>query len=433
MKEFIVYDKTSGEVTQTEPFGADAENVNVTVDGATSNAEDAVEGILDTIYGIADNVGVTSGVIVDDVGELDTDMGNIKAGVNIDGMPLDKLLLAAYGEKNTFSILHLSDTHNGTACIEGCANIANEDDDIGFILHTGDMASSSYNKLLNVDCRVPRLGILGNHDAWDDYKDETAAAAALQALCGNDVIYGEGIDDGVAFSDSTYWYKDVVTDAGKTIRFIAVNEYDYSTADFGVQSKTPWIYAPVRTQRQMKWLCDLLKNTPSDYFIVLVTHTPLQENTWPSAQEKEWVVAGQYGTSLDGSTWYAKVIHAYLTHGVFNGTATVTYREYFTLNFTYDFSDLVDNATFICHLCGHLHQDRVGHLSAPYDNQLMLCVTRADTTASGAIDDVDRTEITWAANKVTFDLSLKQVVVERVGSTHLKNNGGERTRIVLKF
>lgn len=129
MKEFIEYD-SNGNVTRREPFGADADNVNVTVDGTATDAESAIEDILDTLDGFAEDTGETSGVIVDGVGVLDTDMGNVKAGVNVDGLSISELLKAAYGEKNTFSILHLSDTHGGTACVNGCVSRANEDDEI---------------------------------------------------------------------------------------------------------------------------------------------------------------------------------------------------------------------------------------------------------------------------------------------------------------
>lgn len=424
MKEVIVYDGNNG-IDERVPFGADAENTDVTYDGEATDAKSAVEDIIERLDGIVEGTEITSGIVVDGVGVLDTDMGNIKAGVNVDGFSVSELLKAAYGEKNTFSILHLSDTHGGTACVNGCVSRANEDDEIGFILHTGDIVPGTYNRMLAVECDCPLLGILGNHDAWDTYKSESAAAAAIQALCGNNVVYGT--------EDTSYWYKDVTTEAGDHIRFIAVNEYDYSNADFSDTAKTPWIYQQVRTKRQMDWLCNLLYNTPSGYYIVLFCHQPLQASVWSEEQEKEWVVEGRHGKSLDGgSSWYAKVIDAYLKRSIFSGTASVSYRPYFTLNYTYDFSTLGKSATFICHLCGHTHWDCTGYLSAPYDNQLMLCITRADTNASGTIDDVDRSDISWVADKVTFDLALRKVIVERVGSTALIG-GGTRSRIVFDF
>lgn len=422
MKEVIVYDGNNG-IDERVPFGADAENTDVTYDGEATDAKSAVEDIIERLDGIVEGTEITSGIVVDGVGELAIDMGNIKAGINVDGFSVSELLKAAYGEKNTFSILHLSDTHGGTACVNGCVSRANEDDEIGFILHTGDIVPGTYNRMLAVECDCPLLGILGNHDAWDTYKSESAAAAAIQALCGNNVVYGT--------EDTSYWYKDVTTEAGDHIRFIAVNEYDYSNADFSDTNKTPWIYQPVRTQRQMQWLCDLLYNTPSSCFIVFVTHQALQENVWSTPQDVEWVCNGKHGSSLDGRSWYAQVINAYLTHSVFSGTATVSYRSYFTLNFTYDFSSLTSNATFICHLCGHTHYDCHGYLSS-YPNQLMSCITRADSVASEGGDDVDRSSVTWAADKVTFDLALRKVIIERIGSIAL-TGGGERTRISFDF
>lgn len=424
MKEVIVYDN-NGHAVSKEPLGADGDNVGVNYGGAQTDASSAIEDIVEQLDGIAEGVEKTSGVVVDGVGSLSIDMGNIKAGVDIDGIPLDELLQSAFGLNNTFSLLHLSDSHGGTACINALISMAKADNSIGMILHTGDFGNNAYNAMLDADCIQPVLAILGNHDAWDTYShDHADATAAIAALNGDDVVFGD--------EQNSYWYKDVTTPAGKTIRFIALNEYDYSN-----DAAVAWIYTVCYTQSQMEWFLDLLHDTPNSYYIVLVTHQPVQSLA-PSPGD--WICGGASNTYYEGgdASWLPKIIEAYKNHTAFSGTYTHYARPELDFSVAKDFSDLTENATFICYLSGHTHFDWCSNLDA-YPEQLMLDVTRADSNASAGTnaqgnpqDDVARTPISYAANKVTIDLGLRKVIVERIGSTIL-TGGGERTKIVFDF
>lgn len=412
----IKLQNTAGELLLNEDIGADGINISISVDGLSSdNVQDALSELLDKIGGLS---GTTSGIIVDGVGEISKDMGNISAGTNIDGLTLSQVLLSAYGAKNKIKLLHLSDTHGGTACINACIQEAKDDTEVAMVLHTGDIGTQPYNIMLDADCEQPVLGILGNHDAWDTYSHvHEDGVAAVKALNGNNVTWGT--------NDNSYWYKDVVTEAGKTIRFIALNEYDYSNS-----AAVAWIYTVCYTQAQMEWFLNLLHDTPSDYFIVLVVHMPVHSGE-PS--DEGWTCPGRENMAYSGpdATWLPRIIHAYKNRTIFSGTLRFASREALNFSVEKDFSDLEASATFLCYLAGHAHCDWCGHLP-DYPDQLILDVTRADTNAVIGTDDVDRSEITYAANKVTFDLTLRKIVVERIGSTSLVG-GGSRSKIEFGF
>lgn len=427
MKKIDVYDSEQG-IVRSEDIGMDAENVDVEVTGLeATDAESAVEEILGSLSDITSGSGFTSGVVIDDVGRLVSDMGNINAGTDINGLTLDKVLKAAYGTSNKFSILHLSDTHNRTECITGCINRAKTDDDISFIIHTGDVGSSTYNKMTQADCDQPVLGIWGNHDAGDTYSNDNAAAlSALRTLNKDNVIWGD--------DDVKYWYKDVSTDAGETIRFIALDEYDYVNG-------AGHTYSVVYSEAQMIWFLDLLYDTPSSYFIVLLTHQPLQYQTQSQDDVNAWTAPSEnpragVGTSSPNVSWIPEIMKNYLNRSNFSGTFSPTYHSDLAFSVNKNFSQLEASATFICYLCGHTHFDWHDYLTS-YPQQLMLCITRADNNVNGvgpssSRDDVDRSETSWTANKVTFDLTLRKVIVERIGSTAL-NGGGVRDYIQFDF
>jgi hypothetical protein len=407
MKKILIYDD-NGDVVRTEPIGMDADNVSVSVDGLDStDAQSAIEEVNNALSNITSGSGFTSGVVVDDVGAVQQAVGNIAEGTNINGMAVSDVLKAAYASTpDKVTLLHLSDTHGGTASINACVQDAKNDEGVALVLHTGDIASSaSYNALLAADCEQPVLGILGNHDSWDNYaQNNSTAVNAMRTLNGNNVTW--------AGNDVCYWYKDIQSSNGKTIRIIAPDEYDYSNG-------AGHIYSIVYTQQQMEWLLDLLYNTPSNYYIILAIHQPPQSNTGAA---DDWTSYGTTSYSGPDAYWLPKIIDAYTRRIAFQGTFKPVYKEALNFSVFKDFSTLEQSATFLCYLCGHMHGDWCGYLNS-YPDQLVLDVTRADSVASVGHDDVDRTSISYAANKVTFDFALRKIIIKRIGSTALTGGG----------
>lgn len=343
---------------------------------------------------------------------------------------------------NTLSILHLSDTHTQTQCLAACKSYAADtDNNISFILHTGDIGGTRYS--ISPNNVPPILSIWGNHDACDNNsaafnRDDAAALTALRDINGDNVEWGG--------DSAKYWYKDVTTEAGKTIRFIALDEYDFSKGG-------NYQYSVCYTAEQMNWFLDLLYNTPSSYYIVLITHQPLMQSTPSNDDMNDWtapIPEGKTASWFVGfqstfPSWLPKIMDAYKKRIAFSGTFPKhVYDDHDSFSVSKDFSGLSASAKFICYLCGHTHFDWCDHLSGYkdgqdnplYTDQIQLCVTKADKLAdninSPYRDDVDRSETTWTANKVTFDLTRERVTVNRIGSTTLLN-GETRDTITFNF
>lgn len=97
VKEIRIYND-DGELLKTEPICPDGVNVSITVSGLTAtNLQAALSEILVAMDNLRVGSGYTSGVVVDGVGELDTDFGKIEAGTDIDGLTVSELLKIAFG------------------------------------------------------------------------------------------------------------------------------------------------------------------------------------------------------------------------------------------------------------------------------------------------------------------------------------------------
>lgn len=97
IKEIRIYDD-NGTLLMSEPISPDGANVSISVSGLTStNLQAAISEIITAIGTISVGSGYTSGVVVDEVGTLDTAMGKITAGTNINGLTLTQLLKTAFG------------------------------------------------------------------------------------------------------------------------------------------------------------------------------------------------------------------------------------------------------------------------------------------------------------------------------------------------
>ena len=424
MKELSVIDGSGG-VAISENFGLDAGNVAVHVGGlAATNAQSAIEEIAGQLDDVTVESAFTRGVIVDGVGELAIDMGNIKAGTNIDRISVRELLQAAYGDKNRLTVMHLSDTHGDAECIQQCVAEAKRDSDIEFIICTGDIGDNAavltaYNAMKAADCEQPVLGILGNHDMKDMFGHIHAdATAAMAEINGNNVVWG-ATENGAP--TNSYWHKDVTTEAGETIRFIALNDYDDSNgAAFNYQLNY--------TYEQMLWLYNLLMATPSSHYIVIIKHEPVQ-NKVNQGNLNNWTYSTSSSQTSNAASWIPQIMNAYINRSVFSGSFRATYRDELNFSITMDFRSLHASATFICYLCGHTHSDWHAHLDAPHHSQLMLCVTASNKNVykNAWYADNDRgvaayngiSTVSYIANKVTFDLGLRQVLVERFGSPYL--------------
>ena len=367
------------------------------------------------------------------------------------------------------SLLHISDVHGaagGYVVINN--NVMPYSDDVA-IINTGDLEfyheESHYTNSIawmvehwNISHPDrPYLLLKGNHDAVDikfpgensnttgSEHEANATNYLLKAVQRDLVVWGDENGPG------GYWYKDI-THNGVKLRIIGTDEYQHSMGvPAPLDGEDPSMrYSKIYSPAQIDWLENLLKNTPSDYYIVMCHHAPLYKFHPPEVLN-DFVhhgIVGQFDSSFQkyysGSMSFyrdgnidlmARIIDAYqhrrhLSFTCVNGVAGSS------LAVDVDFSG-VDPATFACHLCGHTHRDYCEyHPSFP--SQLCLTVGTCSPIQSPSAEDLVRdTEgvSSYLLNRVTIDAKRNVVVVERFGASELKNeswivqDGSSRKRI----
>lgn len=331
----------------------------------------------------------------------DITIGGLHRGTKIAGMTMSEVATAMFGKLDTVSFLHFSDTHNQTGAINAAIAMADSDPEVDFIIHTGDVSSASENAM-KAACTKPKLVVWGNHDTYDTYSRSTsdAALAIREIINDGDVNYGA--------ENASYWYKDVTSTLGHTVRIIGFDEYEDA-------ANTSALYTRKYTQEQMDWFINLLRSTPSDYFIVLAHHKAPENE--PSRNEGPFIASNYTGDSTkdllsdDRAGMFPEIIDKYTKGEAINKTYVVGV----TVNT--DFSE-VTPAKFLCHLCGHRHADVCEPL-VDYPDQLMLMVSCSDEEVSNG-GDVAFTDCDYCFNKVTLCLNIGQVVVERIGAKERK-------------
>lgn len=286
---------------------------------------------------------------------------------------------------------------------------ADYDADIAFTVLSGDNLAANYASgyyegmrlaVLDADTNTNgnHLVIMGNHDAGDTVYGRSHAnmVTGLKSLMANaSVTYG---GDGCA-----YWHKDYSLSNGGKLRVIGTDEYDYGT--------TQMTYNAVITSAQKAWFIGLLKQlTDKDYFIVVCHKPPFNgtgataiakraANKFCSSQLYDWVSENTMKT-------FAEIINAYKNNTAYGNE---------------DWSGKAGDATFLCHLCGHIHGDYHGpHLA--YSDQLVLCI---DTCKSGVTNyeygqGADCSDLLTRTtgiilNKVTIDFENERITIDRIG------------------
>ena len=286
-----------------------------------------------------------------------------------------------------FMLLELTDSHlDNVACNDGRI-MAEGFVYIDTLIHCGDFcgsnatnfSTSEYLKL--VKCTKPFLFVVGNHDVGnskviaDCITTQQAFTRYISPLITNNILAsGEYIDG------KPYYYHDF-TDY--SIRLICVYEYD-DPQDVNPNDSTKYIIRrgdSVISQTQAEWFCNVLKNTPSNYRVLVAMHNPFspladsieckftQQGTW----------TGGYGSQrlFDTDLW-ADIINAWKNksqyHCDMHCTGDAAYlndqQTGYYYSFDFDFaSSLTDK--FLGYIGGHVHKDIVWqHRNYNYQKQI---------------------------------------------------------------
>ncbi len=190
---------------------------------------------------------------------------------------------------NTFSFLHISDTHafhNAISAMKDLLQASGSKDAFGII--TGDLHwnRNSLSEIYPTDFSSWPSGKLlivpGNHDTWDSWDNRVTRSNSklmtdwMYGLMGNTVHWGD-IENGINVPlQSSYWYQDFDADGGRKVRIIGLDQYELNRigGSEGIVYNQSIAYYRAYTQAQFSWLIELLADTPSDYHIIIALHTP---------------------------------------------------------------------------------------------------------------------------------------------------------------
>lgn len=366
----------------------------------------------------------------------------------------DNFASAAMGvEYDGIKMLHTSDTHGFVASLnEAVSRMSAQGNDVDFLILTGDLTKYYTNNFTDdtksaintVKAMGDKLLMCpGNHDTYDNSHtgfgngkaDQVSETAWLKSCMGNNVTWGDSNNVG------GYWHKDVVHD-GHTLRIISIDQYCICTTVYTGNNR----YNTVYSQAEVDWLLNLLYNTPSSYYIVILMHEPPVQS--PAGSGEDTAATGMAGENLFVSdclknfgnrrnetdlNLLPRIMRAYMHQE----NLSFSYSNYAdrgghgTLTVAKDFRNHTP-ATFLCYIGGHQHQDICGYI--PYTqwaDQLMIFVAAGDSSVIYSSQDdllwnynsgnfsaqrYAQDEPSYRLNEVTIDFERERIKVERIGN-----------------
>ena len=233
-----------------------------------------------------------------------------------------------------------------------------------FIAYTGSNYMDYVHDIID-ESKTMGLICAGNHDAY-------VLNSTIQNLYNN--VMKRNIDKFECVVNSletypTYFYKDL-TD--KQIRIISINSYE---GEFN--HSTSCYYS----QNQINWLISTLQNTPENYGVIIMYHSPENIIQKVEGYEKFYqddvAISQQYQSSnFDGYVPIAKIVDAFVSGTTLDdsfqeGNLNNSPTTYDTININADFTNKNSGVEFICFVCGHEHSDRIGYVTKTVANGIV--------------------------------------------------------------
>lgn len=370
-------------------------------------------------------------------------------------------------ESSPLILLHTSDTHGGNnagkaVSLDKAVELMQEDSDVDFLAITGDMTMYSSNvytddtkaQVATASAMNKLLMVPGNHDTYDnshagygnEQADQVSETAWMKACMGQNVAWGDQNNN-----VGGYWHKDVVKD-NKTVRIIGIDQYEVGSTVYTGYDK----YYTVYSQAQIDWLLDLLYNTPSNYYIIIMLHEPAIQSTSSDDSVAQSMISEDnlfvsallkhFGNRYDepAMNLLPRIMRAYMHKENLSFTYTNKIGNHGTLTVAKDFSNRTP-ATFLFYIGGHLHCDLCGYLpNIQWADQLMLHITAGYyytrySTEDDLLTNFDTTykvgqkyvtsEPDYRINKVTVDFTHRRIIVERIGQMTTAPYGSLPSRV----
>ena len=365
------------------------------------------------------------------VGLLESKMTNdvITRNINKDSFVRSTGVLAVSDEIKPLSFIHMSDTHTKSdnyKCLESACKYLQHYNNIQFAIITGDIVWDTFADTMDwYDIAIkkttkPVLNVVGNHDSGQNMGTTSLDRVSNDLQCYNKYIapyvdkWAVTQPNDAAIEGKSYYYKDFTDEK---IRLIVLCEFE---TDFEINpnDETQLLYSReyrAMRQEQVDWFISSLANTPSDYGVVVALHQPdtlnNEDNAFVSYGLVDRKIANVYA---DDKEWLLKILDAYKEKKALSFSFKQTGAVVGTINVSCDFTNV--SAELICVLCGHTHNDYIGHYKS-YPNLLVLVVGANNLKYTGNIcQRATGTPSEDLFNVVNIDRNRKKITVIRIGA-----------------
>lgn len=321
-----------------------------------------------------------------------------------------------------FTALITTDVHGDTYALNRAVDYANvmKCFDCGITLgdlQTGTFSDNDGTWYTNeiAKSRGNWLTLVGNHDFGignSPSKTGTVEQVYNKFIAPNLQFAGTIVDSG-----KCYYYKDY---SNYKLRLFCLNPYDVD--NYSVDSDGNYIvnrYTEYYSQEQIDWLVNGLLNTPSDYQVIILSHSAPAEttkNTDIKFNNRELGLPNE-GTQTN---LIVDIVNAWINGNTLSKSYSSNNSALSQVNVDVDFSSR-GNGVFICYLTGHQHIDFVGNITK-YPDQLILSFssTSTDRYQNGGRIDLPRADYTKAEDCITsvsIDTANRMIYIVRIGSS----------------
>lgn len=351
------------------------------------------------------------------------------------------------------SYLIVTDIHGDWVRLERAFDFAEENEFIKAVLVLGDIGESS-KEVKNYDWKSkvlsmskPVLAIVGNHEMtyvpsnpnYEYLSDEDV----YNLFYNSEIISHTGEIHPLG---KNYFYKDIVDADGNTTRIIALYQFEwqvpldingnpiYNDSSLDASGSHTWGKDMVfYSQQQIDWFVDVLKSTPLEYGVIILSHMVINggqclDNNFNefNYRNAEMPIKWMY-TRADNYYFFEKILSSWVNGGVCevstNQQTPDGNNTILSVNTSFD-----GGGRFIANLCGHTHNGGITKMTDVSGNMSSARVlisntsTAIQTQQDGWIPRSDVGKSQDCLNVVTYDYSRDKLKVIRVGATWNADN-----------
>lgn len=364
---------------------------------------------------------------------MDDGAGGIRAA-NAEAQPAAEAAVCRnggypYTKKIYPQILISTDIHHDWDRLERAMDYNDENGNTAMMMCMGDICDApvdldSYNWSAKVLAHEkPIIPMIGNHDAAVIQSGSKTNAQLMAYFFSSDLQTHNGETHS---GSSLYWYKDITktyTDGDgehtKTLRVIAMNQFEYP--DETTDNRSYIWYS----QAQINWLVGLLENNPANTYVMIATHEP--PTRYATYKQSDWTQESKIGTGVgigfdDGDSqgdrdMLVKIVHAWINGGTVSisnaqskggQSATITVNKTFTAH----------TGLFAGWICGHTHADAYAEPD-DYAGQKIItfhCTTSAQGQQDGDLGRAATGKAQDCVTLVSYDWDRDEIRLVRLGA-----------------